>query len=228
MDGAIRSAILQKPRSDFVKKIAVRQGMITLRQNGWKAVLDGITTPGEVMNVTVKDSDVDIENFADVKHFSCKGDQAESAKKISRSDKIKQRKNWETNNLYDARVFPRVFEHIDIRYCLLKLDANDPNFLVPDGVEYTTVSHDISAGGLRFISKEKLTVGSILELKIYLKEEHKTIACLAKVYRVEEDSMQNIYTMVNYYLDLTSADRVSLKKYVEKAMKSGATEPLSD
>jgi len=84
-------------------------------------------------------------------------------------------------------------------------------------VEYTTVTEDISAGGLRFISKERIQIGSIIELKIYIDHSQKAIECLAKVCRVEEDSMENIYTMVNYYLDLSSADRASIKKFIENS-----------
>ena len=55
LNEAIQSAILTKPRSDYIKRIAVQEGLITLRQNGWKAVVDGVTTPDEVMAVTVRD-----------------------------------------------------------------------------------------------------------------------------------------------------------------------------
>ena len=55
-------------------------------------------------------------------------------------------------------------------------------------------------------------------MKIYLEKGQRAIECLAKVCRVEEDSMENIYTMVNYYLDLKSADRALLNKFVEDAL----------
>ena len=51
----IREAILKKSRSEDIKMISVQEGAVTLRQNGWRAVLDGQTTPSEIMNVTVKD-----------------------------------------------------------------------------------------------------------------------------------------------------------------------------
>ncbi len=55
LNDAIESAILTKPRSDYIKRIAIQEGLVTLRQNGWMAVLDGVTTPEEVMAVTVQD-----------------------------------------------------------------------------------------------------------------------------------------------------------------------------
>ncbi len=53
---AIRSAILDKPRAEEIKRIAVHGGMRTLRQDGWKNVIAGVTTPAEVLNVTLKET----------------------------------------------------------------------------------------------------------------------------------------------------------------------------
>ncbi len=51
----IRAAIIEKPRAEHIRRIAIHNGMTTLRQDGWKNVLAGVTTPAEVMNVTVKE-----------------------------------------------------------------------------------------------------------------------------------------------------------------------------
>jgi type II secretory ATPase GspE/PulE/Tfp pilus assembly ATPase PilB-like protein len=51
----IRSAILDKARTEDIRRIAVADGMRTLREDGWKNVVDGVTTPAEVMNVTMKE-----------------------------------------------------------------------------------------------------------------------------------------------------------------------------
>jgi type II secretory ATPase GspE/PulE/Tfp pilus assembly ATPase PilB-like protein len=52
---AIRTAIIEKPRAEHIKRIAVHNGMVTLRQDGWKNVLAGVTTPAEILNVTTKE-----------------------------------------------------------------------------------------------------------------------------------------------------------------------------
>ncbi len=52
---AIRTAIIEKPRAEHIKRIAMHNGMMTLRQDGWKNVLSGITTPAEILNVTLKE-----------------------------------------------------------------------------------------------------------------------------------------------------------------------------
>ncbi len=56
LNEAIRTAVIEKPRAEHIKRIAVAGGMLTLRQDGWKNVLDGVTTPAEVLNVTVKET----------------------------------------------------------------------------------------------------------------------------------------------------------------------------
>ncbi|MBL7155669.1 MAG: Flp pilus assembly complex ATPase component TadA [Candidatus Omnitrophica bacterium] len=48
----IRKLISQKSSSDMIKEKAVERGMRTLRQDGWNKILEGITTPEEVMRVT--------------------------------------------------------------------------------------------------------------------------------------------------------------------------------
>ncbi|MFH0753706.1 MAG: ATPase, T2SS/T4P/T4SS family [Candidatus Omnitrophota bacterium] len=55
LDEHVCAAILQKPRAEEIKRIALEQGMRTLRQDGWKNVAAGITTPVEVMNVTMRE-----------------------------------------------------------------------------------------------------------------------------------------------------------------------------
>jgi general secretion pathway protein E len=52
---AVRAVILEKPRAEEIKRIAVSSGMRTLRQDGWMNVINGVTTPAEVMNVTIKE-----------------------------------------------------------------------------------------------------------------------------------------------------------------------------
>jgi type II secretory ATPase GspE/PulE/Tfp pilus assembly ATPase PilB-like protein len=55
MTEAVRALLTTKPRIEQLKKIALREGMRTLRQNGWQCVVSGITAPSEVMFVSSKD-----------------------------------------------------------------------------------------------------------------------------------------------------------------------------
>lgn len=211
----IRSAILEKPRADHIKRITMKCGLTTLRQNGWHAVLDGITTPNEVLNVTTEDESLEDEP----QHPQTVVPKTLVAThKEFKHTRVHKRESWQDNNQYDARVYPRAFVPVELRYRLLRLDPKDPNFLLADGVEYTTVTEDISAGGMRFISSGAYPIGSILEVKIKFGEGKAVISCLAKVCRVEKDDLDQVYTVVNYYLDLSSADRVVISRFVDECV----------
>ena len=49
--------ILAHTPSNIIKQKAVDQGMKTLRLSGWEKVIEGITTPEEVMRVTQQDTE---------------------------------------------------------------------------------------------------------------------------------------------------------------------------
>jgi general secretion pathway protein E len=55
IDNVIRTMIAQKVDAGSIKDTAVKNGMATLRMDGLKKVIEGITTLGEVMRVTQKD-----------------------------------------------------------------------------------------------------------------------------------------------------------------------------
>ena len=49
---AIRQLILKRASADIIKEAAVRQGMRTLREDGWQKVRTGVTSVAEVVRVT--------------------------------------------------------------------------------------------------------------------------------------------------------------------------------
>jgi general secretion pathway protein E len=52
LDDTIRSLILKRSSSDVIREAAVRGGMRTLRDDGWRAVREGVTTVAEIVRVT--------------------------------------------------------------------------------------------------------------------------------------------------------------------------------
>ena len=67
-----------------------------------------------------------------------------------------------------------------------------------------------------------VSLGSILELKIDLPDSGASIVCLAKVLRVElkdedPEEKKGFYISV-CFLDISSAERVRLNKYVEEEL----------
>jgi len=55
MNDLIRKAIFDRAQAETIKKIALAHGMRTLRQDGWRRVLQGVTTPSEVINTTSRE-----------------------------------------------------------------------------------------------------------------------------------------------------------------------------
>jgi len=51
-DKNIRELMLKKASTDEIRDVAVSRGMKTLRLCGWKKVIDGLTTPEEILRVT--------------------------------------------------------------------------------------------------------------------------------------------------------------------------------
>jgi len=211
IDEEIRTAILEKQRADSIKQLAMAKGLVTLRQDGLQRVLDGVTTPEEVLNVTVKD---------DHKLF---GQQKKAEGAITKDPEGDARhvpkEVLAAKNEYDNRIYPRLNERVAIRYSIVKQDKDDPQRLVTERVEHASISKDISAGGIRFVSGYTLPLGTILSLKIQLEKNERSIDCLAKICRVEDDDLSAVFNLVVYYLDISSADRVKINNFVTEKMK---------
>ncbi len=211
IDEEIRTAILEKRRADSIKQLAMRHGMMTLRQDGWRKVLDGLTTPMEVMNATEKDEYSKREEEVPVVA-------AQEIPPIDNRQVFSRKINPETlvvKNEYDSRVYPRIKEKLGIRYAIVKQDPKDPTQLIVDKVEHSSLTKDLSAGGVRFVSGYPLAVGTILDLKIHLERNERSIDCLAKICRVEDDNLSSMYNLVAYYLDISSSDRAKIEQFIK-------------
>jgi len=55
MNESIRAMLTDKPSTEHVKQLAMKNGMATLRQNAWQCVAAGLTTVAEALYVTSKD-----------------------------------------------------------------------------------------------------------------------------------------------------------------------------
>jgi len=54
IDDEIRQEIVRKSSTERIRQIAIQKGMVTLRQDGWRKVRDGITTIPDVLRVTLE------------------------------------------------------------------------------------------------------------------------------------------------------------------------------
>ncbi len=54
VDDDIRKEITESANAERIKHVALKKGMITLRQDGWRKVKQGMTTIPEVLRVTLE------------------------------------------------------------------------------------------------------------------------------------------------------------------------------
>ena len=215
----LRAEIIHKPRAEHLKYIAVQQGMRTLRQDGWKNVCEGITTPGEVLNVTVK------ENLSTAPVI--KEQPVVKEEKVQREEKLEFKTPTKSqiagafkdilvrDKNQKSRTFLRIVSQIPVRYVLMEPDPERPGFLRNAGAQESSKTKDISAAGLTFTSSVFLQPGTILDLIIDLETGKKSIECLGKVCRVEEGATKDVFMMAVYYLEITNQDRDRLNEFVK-------------
>jgi general secretion pathway protein E len=56
VDDVLKDQIMERKNSTFIKKTSLERGCRTLRMDGAKKVVDGVTTAAEVLRVTQLDS----------------------------------------------------------------------------------------------------------------------------------------------------------------------------
>ncbi|MGE5308166.1 MAG: ATPase, T2SS/T4P/T4SS family [Deltaproteobacteria bacterium] len=185
---AIKELILQKATAGQIRKAALKQGMRTLAQDGWRKTVAGMTTPEEIMRVTEAQEEAhEREEKAEAKPAA-----------------------EETPSGAERRVFVRLDNSISVRYKVFRTsDELAVRGIRPDEI---SITRNISAGGLLFISPEALSPGMIVELYIDIPHASETIECLARVVRVED--VGNRYDVGVCFLDLSGAQRQRLEKYV--------------
>ncbi|MBI3602543.1 MAG: Flp pilus assembly complex ATPase component TadA [Candidatus Omnitrophica bacterium] len=191
VDDKIKDLIVKKIPSNQIKKMAVSKGMRTLRQDGWQKVIASITTPEEVMkNTSAEDEEAGFERKSQVPV---------------------------TFKESEPRAYNRLDKKVNISFKTFK----SPDILLKRGFtpEQLSVTKNISAGGLLFVSSEPLTVGSILEMKMELPDSNEFIECLIKVLRIQEIEEGRNYDVAGHFLDITSAHRTRFNKYIESERK---------
>lgn len=197
VDELTKEMILKKASSDQIKRLALSKGMRTLRQDGWKKVIAGVTTVEEVLRVTSAEEEMAIGKTS---QYLGAG-QVES----------------QVNPLpagAERRVYRRLDKRVNVRYKIF--EAENELIKRKNIIEGSGATKNISAGGLLFIAHEKIAIAAILELKIELPNSDDLIECLARVIRVEELLEHKDYDVAVCFLDLTSTDRTKLEKYIER------------
>ncbi len=211
----VRKLIVSRVPAEAIKLAAKEQGMVTLRQDGWKKVLKGVTTPEEIMKTTPADS---VLRRSKISGDLSEGEMrevylapSETGNEIKK-DKLAAGSAPEFREAFmDKRKHKRIKVAIPVVYRVVDYRGEHPEVLRNkeqiSQVDLEGQTKNLSGGGLLCISPNKLLtpaqrdklgteqsgikagdvlgVGSILELKINLPDGGKPINCIAKVLRVD-------------------------------------------
>ncbi len=226
----IKRLIMEKGSALEIKSEAIKNGMKTLLQDGWLKVVNGLTTPEEVLNVchNSKEDRVLEDNIP-----SLNVNQENEKELVIKEENLKPGQD-------ERRVHLRVPKRITVRFRLIekangeiiKLNKKDSNQKPQDiflkgllddqlvekvdsssFVEVLTTTTNISGGGMSFESQYLIPAESILEINFNLPGDNEQIHCLAKVVRVEKDLPKTFYIAV-CYLDLSGIMRKKITDFV--------------
>lgn len=216
LNDAIRAAILDKPRSDYIKRIAIDEGLITLRQNGWKAVADGLTTPEEVLNVTVKDDESFLKK--DVNKKKVKNEDRESMSILS-DFHLKNLKTTLLNNSEEEeqqRDSHRARLPLKILYSTIHKDEPISNPISDDVIQYPAVCDNISIGGICLMTQNKLEIGQVISVEFELPQVEKPIQCFAEVCRVSPHEYSSKFKVGAFFLNLEESIKGLIHNFIKK------------
>jgi type II secretory ATPase GspE/PulE/Tfp pilus assembly ATPase PilB-like protein len=202
MDNLIRELVVKKAVSSQIKKIAVSRGMRTLRQDGWTKTIQGVTTFDEVVKVTQAEEGLPVPEA--------------SGPVATRMEDSAGAGHTVSSKQNGQRVFPRLAGRVNIRYKVF----TSPDELAKKGYQPDILSATVnmSAGGILFFSGEPIPEGSFVELKLELPDQSEPVECLAKVVRLEEIDAGKRYNVAVQFLDITSAHRARVNKFVTDVM----------
>ena len=196
-DEQIKDLILKKVPAGRIKRMAIAQGMQTLRQDGWQKAIAGITTPEEVLKVTIEE-------------------EKEKKEPVVSGYDFLEPASLETAQPGEKRIYRRLDVKVNVRYRVVKSEGELINKAVSP--EQLSVTKNISAGGLLFVADEPLIVGAVLELTIELPDGTGAIECLVRVVRTAEHAEQGKYDIAVCFLDITGAQRARLNKFTEEGI----------
>jgi hypothetical protein len=171
--------------------------MRTLRQDGWKNVINGVTTPAEVMNVTLKeDTGKSLDPAVLAAHVPVS---------VSRS-----KEQQAARYFFDLRAYPRLQKDVAIEFQVMQKDKDQPQSLRPITEVVRVLTSDISGAGVSFLTDDCLLTGSLVRLRIYIDGDRDPVDFLTKVVRVIKDPVKNKFLVAVFFLDIPPGDRERL------------------
>lgn len=205
----ISRLIFERVQADEIKRSACLNGMETLRRQGWKKVLQGVTTPEEVIEAAPDDERILTPPAA--KLVTPKTPVSIAAPK----EEFDEDESYFSNR----RAYARRRVALSFRYREIDLEKDDLSTDAASQALYQTgTTEDISANGLSFSVDKELLPGIALDVRVKLPEGPE-ISCVSRVVRVMKTlSPEGSPQLFTYqtgvtFLAINSTDRARLEKF---------------
>ncbi len=224
----IRRLILSKTSASEIKLKACQMGMTTLRQDGWKKVLEGITTVHEIMEFAPED-DSRIRASRPLTYLSpvLTNQQKNSKPGLFQGPiemPIVPKMITVRAGGVELRRYERAPMSLDINYQIAYLDSKTSSSASSYRNRSGIVSgsgkiENISASGILFYTQDFLRAGENLEITVPLPDEDIPLQCVARVVRVsprlepsgEIKSAQRNDVAITF-IGINSADRSRIER----------------
>lgn len=246
LDEDIRKLIMERVPAETIKKKAMHKGMQTLLQDGFKKVLEGLTTPEEIIRVAPADHAELSPEKASEGEMSAVYFPVGSQEENASGHPSQEKKELEKSDA-NRRKYKRVSVHLPVTYRIIDYHGHHPQVAaVKNQLSQTDLegeAENLSAGGLMYASDnmilegspgaeageitigDALEAGSILELQIKLPDGGKPVRCIGRVLRIapsvkvlEENKF--IFHVAVLFLVIHSVDRMRIEKFCESAEES--------
>lgn len=227
VDKWIKRLITEKATAPDIKLAAMKRGMRTLMQDGWSKVINGITTPEEVLEVC---HDAELAVGGAEESASVSSDNLNIMKEEPVVEPMPEYSNQRVHTRIGKKVgvWMRIIEKGKGDILRINNDeAGRPDAVFSDKLlekidikdikEIVCVTSDLSAGGMSIESPYFIPIGSAIEVKFSLPESKETLQCLAKVVRVDKNLPKGFVVAV-CYLDLTGAMRARIESFVKNEL----------
>lgn len=194
----IKDMISKKMPAHDIKTRAVKEGMLTLLQDGWQKVLAGVTTPGEVINVVHFIHDENTDSSDTLSPFKSGNEDLQAYSP-------------------DQRAYERLDAKMEVTYARIEVQYRIFSEKNSEQTLRQALTENISASGLLIKTREAFEIGTILEIHFQLnKADSRVVKCLSRVVRMEEGSERYSYYAGVMFLDLSSSDKAHINEYVAR------------
>ena len=205
---SVRKLIMMRATSETIKAEAIRRGMVTLRQDGWRKVASGVTTPEEILEATEHETLRELSETPGEENTQPLPYQEATLKTdldLSDLEKSPSEGGTTDRDFVNLRKYKRIQCHLPIFYRIVHYKGTLPKVQkLKDKlavVDFEGFTENVSAGGVLFkIYDQKLpqevtgaaqvTVGEtleggeILDFLIHLPDQENPVECVVKVLRV--------------------------------------------